>query len=308
MARTLTTTTRAGVEPRRRLLRSDNWQAWVYLVPTILGLAIFSIGPVIESFFLSFTKYEIVTPPIWIGLANYAQLVSEPLFWKILLNTVLYTVGFVPSGVILSLLLAVLVNQKLRGVLLFRSLYFLPVVSSTVAIALVWSWLYDPQFGAINDLLFTVFHINGPNWLGSTTWALPALIIMGVWKSLGYNMVIFLAGLQGVPDELYEAAKVDGAGRVRRFWHITLPMISSTSFFVMIITIIGSFQVFEQTYVMTQGGPAYATLTLSYYIYQNAFEWFHMGYAAALGYVLFFLILIVTLIQMRFQKNWVFYR
>ena len=160
----------------------------------------------------------------------------------------------------------------------------------------------------INNFLYGLFHVVGPNWLGDTTWALPALIIMGIWKSLGYNMVIFLAGLQSVPEELYEAAKVDGAGPVRRFWHVSLPLISSTTFFVLVITIIGSFQVFQHTYVMTQGGPAYATLTISYYIYQNAFEWFHMGYAAALGYVLFFMILIVTLVQIRLQRRWVFYR
>lgn len=300
---------RGGVAARpRRLFRTDNWQAWFYLVPTLVGLALFSVGPVFASAFLSFTKYEIVTPPIWIGLGNYVQLASAPLFWKVLENTVFYGLGLVPASVVLSLLLAVLVNRKLPGILAFRSLYFLPVVSSTVAVSLVWAWLYDPQFGVINDLLFALFHVNGPNWLGDTTWALPALILMGIWKSLGYNMVIFLAGLQGVPEELYEAAKVDGAGPAQRFWHVTLPLISSTTFFVLVITIIGSFQVFEQTYVMTQGGPAYATLTMSYYIYQNAFEWFHMGYAAALGYVLFFVILLVTVIQIRLQRRWVFYR
>lgn len=288
--------------------RRDGWQGWLYLLPTVIGLALFSAGPIIASFLLSFTNFNAVNLPHWIGLGNYGQLIHEPLFWHVLRNTIAYTVGLVPSSVILSFLLSVLVNQQLRGIIFFRSIYFLPVVSSTVAVAMVWGWLYNPQFGLINYLLYALLHINGPNWLSSTQWALPALVIMAVWKSLGYNMVIFLAGLQGIPPELYEAAKIDGAGRLQQLLRITAPLLSPTTFFVVVITIIGSFQIFDQTYVMTQGGPANATLTLSYYIYENAFEWFHMGYAAALAYVLFFLVLAFTLLQVRLQKRWVFYR
>ncbi|HEV8638586.1 MAG TPA: sugar ABC transporter permease [Chloroflexota bacterium] len=295
-----------GTPSRRR------WRHWLacyaYLVPTIAGLLLFSAGAMIASFLMSFTKFEIVTPPVFIGLQNYADLVGAPLFWKVLGNTIYYTLGYVPLNLGLSLALAVLVNNKLRGITLFRGFYFTPVVTSGVAVAMVWAWLYNPQFGLINYLLRVVFGIQGPAWLTSTEWAMPALIILGVWRSAGYNMVIFLAGLQGIPEELYEAAAIDGAGWWARFRHVTLPMLSSTTFFVLVVSVINSFQVFEATYVMTQGGPANATLTLSYYIFQNAFEWFHMGYAAAMAWVLFGLIMVFTLLQMRLQRLWVFYR
>lgn len=298
----------APARARRWGGRRDGWQAWLYLLPTVVGLCLFSAGAIVASFLLSFTDFNSVNPPRWIWLGNYRDLAREATFWQVVRNTVVYALGFVPSSVVLSLLLSLLVNQKLRAIVAFRSVYFLPVVSSTVAVAMVWGWLYNPQFGLINYLLFAILHVDGPNWLASTEWALPALIVMAVWKSLGYNMVIFLAGLQGIPAELYEAAKIDGAGRVQQLWRITLPLLSPTTFFVLIITVIGSFQIFDQTYVMTQGGPANATLTLSYYIYENAFEWFHMGYAAALAYVLFFLVLAFTLLQVRWQRRWVFYR
>jgi multiple sugar transport system permease protein len=285
-----------------------DYEAYLYLLPTFIGMALFSVGAVVASFFISFTNWEITITPKWIGLSNYIRLAAYPLFWKILLNTVYYVGGSVPLGMVLSLGLALLANRKLKGITFFRSLYFLPVVSSMVAIALVWSWLYNPQFGLINYFLEKLFRIPGPRWLQSTTWAMPAMIFMGVWRGLGYQMVIFLAGLQNIPEELYEAAKIDGANFWQRFLRITLPMVSPTTFFVLIISIIGSFQIFEQTYIMTQGGPSYSTLTLSYYIFQNAFEWFHMGYAAALAYVLFGMILAITLIQARLQKRWVFYR
>lgn len=288
------------------------WRHWLacyaYLLPTLCGLALFSAGAVVASFLMSFTKFEMVTPPVFIGLQNYLDLVNAPQFWSVLANTFYYTVGYVPLSMALSLGLALLVNARLRGVTIFRGIYFTPVVTSTVAIAMAWAWLYNPQFGLINYLLRVLFGVRGPGWLTSTEWAMPALIILGVWKSAGYNMVIFLAGLQGVPEELYEAAKIDGAGIWARFRHVTLPLLSPTTFFVLVISIIGSFQVFEATYIMTQGGPANATLTLSYHIFQNAFEWFHMGYAAAIAYVLFSIIMIFTLIQMRLQRLWVFYK
>jgi multiple sugar transport system permease protein len=292
--------------PRRR------WRHWLscyaYLLPTICGLVLFSAGAMLASFLMSFTKFEIVTPPVFVGLQNYADLAGAPLFWKVLGNTVYYTVGYVPLNLCASLALAVLVNNKLRGVTLFRGFYFTPVVTSGVAVAMVWAWLYNPQFGLINYLLRATLGLQGPAWLSSTEWAMPALIILGVWRSAGYNMVIFLAGLQGIPEELYEAAAIDGAGPWARFRHVTLPMLSSTTFFVLVVSVINSFQVFEATYIMTQGGPANATLTLSYYIFQNAFEWFHMGYAAAMAWVLFGLVMLFTLLQMRLQRFWVFYR
>jgi multiple sugar transport system permease protein len=270
-------------------------------------MLLFNLGAVIYSFAMSFTRWEAVFVG-WVGFANYQHIFASPLFWQVLSNTFYYTLGFVPLSMLAGLLLALLVNQKLRGMAFYRLVYFAPVVTSTVAVALVFSWLYDPQYGLIDYLLWTIFHIQGPQWLDSTTWAMPAMILLGVWKSMGFNMVIFLAGLQDIPEELYEAARIDGAGLLSQIRHVTLPLLSPTTFFVLIISIIVSFQVFDQTYVLTQGGPADSTLTLSYFIYEMGFEWFHMGYAAALSYILFVIILVVTLVQWRLQGRWVFYR
>lgn len=282
-------------------------EAYILLLPTLVGLAVFTAGAVIAAFLISFTRWDIVTPAEWIGIGNYQRLATEPLFWKVLGNTFYYTIFSVPLSLILSLVLALALNQKIRGVTIYRTMYFLPVVSSTVAVSLVWYWMYNPEFGLINYALEKLFKIHGPAWLSSTKWAMPAIIIMSVWKGLGYNMVIFLAGLQGVPQELYEAARIDGATGWQQFRNITLPMISPTTFFVLVMSTISSFQVFEQTYIMTKGGPAYSTLTLVYYIFQQAFQWYHMGYAAALAYVLFAVILVVTLLQAKFQGKWVHY-
>jgi len=314
MAKTETVSreTLTQAQPLLRPRRKTNWlyvlSCYLYLLPTIIGLVLFSAGAILASLFMSFTKYDILRPPEWYGLGNYVDMFKAPLFWKILWNTFYYTLGFVPLNLVMALALALLVNSKVRGVTLFRAVYFTPVVTSTVAVAMVWAWLYNPQFGLINYALNTLFGIKGPGWLTSTEWAMPALIIMGAWKACGFSMVIFLAGLQGIPEELYEAARIDGAGWWAQFQHITLPLLSPTTFFVLVTSVIGSFQVFEATYIMTQGGPANSTLTLSYYIFQNAFEWFHMGYAAALSYVLFAIVMIATIIQFRMQRRWVFYK
>lgn len=279
----------------------------MYLVPTLLGMLIFSAGAIIASFFISFTNWQLVLPPVWVGLRNYIDLFNSPDFWQVLFNTVYYTVGYVPLAVILPLFMAMLVNQKLKGITFFRTTYFLPVVTSGVAIALVWGWMYNPQFGVINYLLERFFGIDGPRWLSDPVWAMPSLIIIGVWHSVGYNMVIYLAGLQGIPQELYEAARIDGAGWWDQFRGVTVPLITPTIFFILVLSIIGSFQVWTITYLLTQGGPAKATLTLSYYIYQQGFQWFHMGFAASLAYVLFAIVFVVTVIQFRLQSRWVFY-
>jgi len=294
--------------------RSKRWRhirsalnAYLYLIPTLLGLLIFSAGAIVASFFISFTNWQLVLPPVWVGLQNYTNLLALPEFWQVLRNTIYYTAGYVPLAVILPLFMAILVNQKLRGITFFRTTYFLPVVTSGVAIALVWGWMYNPQFGIINFLLKKFFGIDGPRWLVDPVWAMPALIIVGVWNSVGYNMVIYLAGLQGIPQELYEAARIDGAGWWAQFHGVTLPLITPTIFFILVLSLIGSFQVWTITYLLTQGGPAGATLTLSYYIYQQGFQWFHMGFAAALAYVLFAIVFVVTVIQFRLQSQWVFY-
>jgi multiple sugar transport system permease protein len=281
-------------------------RASLWLFPTYIGLVGFSAGAVISAFAISLTQWDIVSPPIWVGLGNYTNMVHDPLFWKVIGNTFYYTLVSVPIGVILSLLLALALNQKLRGMTFYRTLYFMPVISSTVAVALVWDWMFNPQFGLVNYAL-SLIQIRGPEWLGSTTWAMPALIIVGVWKGLGYNMVIFLAGLQSVPEDLYDAAQIDGANTIQRFFSITIPMISPTTFFVVVLSIIGSFQVFDATYVMTQGGPANSTLTLAYWVFQNAFQYFHMGIAATEAYALFAIVLVFTLIQFWLQRRWVYY-
>jgi multiple sugar transport system permease protein len=303
--------TREAMRVRPRSRRYQGLREWLvalpYLAPTIIGLSVFSIGPILAALYFSFTDYNILKPPNWIGLANYASILTDQVSQKALINSLYYAVVSVPLGMALSLLIALAMNRKLKGMTFYRSLYFLPVVSSTVAVALVWSWIYNPQFGLLNYFLNAIFHIQGPAWLADTTWAMPALIIMSVWKGLGYNMVIFLAGLQGIPDEFHEAARVDGAGTWRRFVSITLPLLSPTVFFVLVVSLISSLQVFEQTYIMTQGGPGYATLTLGYWIFMNAFQFFHLGFASALAYVLFVVVLVMTLAQFRLQRLWVYY-
>jgi len=282
-------------------------EPYLYLLPTLIGLVLFTAGAVGASFLVSFARWDLISSPQWVWLDNYGDLLQSGLFWKVFWNTLYFALLAVPLSLVCSLALALLVNARVRGMVFFRTAYFLPVVSSMIAVALVWSWLLSPDYGLLNYLLRTGFDIRGPQWLDSTVWALPAMVLVTVWKGLGYSMVIFLAGLQGIPEDLYHAATIDGAGRWRRFRHITLPMLSPTTFFVLVITLINSFQVFEQTYVLTKGGPANATLTLSYYVYQNAFQFFQMGKASALAYVLFALIFVVTLLQFRVQKRWVFY-
>ena len=282
-------------------------EPYLYLLPTIIGLVLFSAGAVAGSLLMSFTNWDIVSSPEWVWLDNYIALWSSDLFWEVVRTTVYFILLAVPLSVTASLALALAANTGLRGIVFFRTAYFLPVVSSMIAVALVWSWIYNPEYGLLNYLLGALFGVRGPAWLDSTAWALPAMVIVTVWKGLGYSMVIFLAGLQSIPEDLYHAATIDGAGVWKKFRHITLPMLSPTTFFVIVITLINSFQVFEQTYVLTKGGPANATLTMSYFIYQNAFQFFQMGKAAALSYVLFAAIFVVTLIQFRIQKRWVFY-
>jgi multiple sugar transport system permease protein len=287
--------------------RREVIEAYLYLLPTFVGLILFSLGAIVVSVGISFTDWNILQPPHWVGLSNYVRLFSTPLNWQVFGNTLYYMGVIVPVGTALALGLALALNRGLRGIVVLRSLYFLPVISSTVAVSLVWGWLYNQQFGLINYLL-SVVGITGPAWLADTRTAMPAVIIMSIWKGLGYNMVIFLAGLQGIPRELYEAAAIDGAGAWARFRYVTLPLVSPTTFFVVVLSTIAAFQVFDQTYVMTGGGPAYSTTTLALFIYQNAFQWFHMGYAAALSYVLFAAVAVVTLVQFRVQGRFVFYR
>jgi multiple sugar transport system permease protein len=282
--------------------------AYVFLLPTIVGLLLFTAGPVVASVYISLTRWNILGTPHWLGLDNYVRLAQDHTFWVTFWNTLYYTVVVVPCGTILALLLAMVMNLPLRGISFYRATYFLPVVSSIVAVALMWEWLYQPDFGLINYLLSLLFpHMTLPRWLASTTWAMPSIMIMSIWQGLGFNMIIFLAGLKGISPEYYEAGRIDGAGRWSLFRYVTVPQLSPVIFLVVILNVIGSFQVFDAAYVMTQGGPVDATRTIVYYLFENGFEWFNMGYAAAIAYVLFIMVLVVTLIQFLVQRYWVHY-
>ncbi len=282
-------------------------EAYILILPTIIGLIVFTASPVLASLYYSFTRWNLLSTPKWQAFDNYIELITEdPLFWITIKNTAYYVLGTVPTGTVLALFLAIALNQNIRFVAVFRTIYFLPVVSSVVAISVLWLWLYQSDFGLINELL-RFMGFRGVRWLSSVTWAMPAIMIMSIWHGLGYNIVIFIAGLQGIPQDYYEAATVDGANSWHKFVNITIPLLSPVTFFVLTLSVINSFQVFAQAYVMTRGGPVNATKTIVYYLFQQGFDNFHMGYASALAYVLFVIIVSLTLFQFWFQKRWVHY-
>lgn len=285
---------------------AKRWGAYWYLTPTLLGLIFLKLGPILASLIISLTNWRIVGRTQWIGLANYQALFHSREFGTIMRNTLSYSAGTAILSVTLSLGLALLVNRQLKGMSLFRGAYFMPYVMPIVPVALAWTWLFEPQFGYINYFLWRFFHVQGPGWLNSYTWALPSLIIVGVWQGLGYYTVLFLAGLQTVPTELYEVSLIDGAGRWAQFRNITLPLLSPTTLFVTIMAVISSFQVWGSIYIMTDGGPGISTLVLSYAVYQYGFGFAKMGYASAMAWLLFLIVFLVTLIQMRLQRLWVF--
>lgn len=278
----------------------------LFLTPAMLLLFIFLVLPIIASLYISFTNFDIFALNNWsnakfIGFTNYIDLVNDPLFWKALKNTLFFVIVGVPSAIISSLFFAILLNQKfVKGKTFFRVGYYLPNITNTVAIAIVWKWVLNPRYGIMNWFL-GLLGFDGPSWLGDPKWAMPAIILLVVWKSLGYNMIIFLAGLQGIPEHLYEASQLDGANRWQQLKNITLPLLRPTTFFVTIMTIIGYLQLFAEPYMLTEGGPLNSTLSIVLYIYQQGFKFFELGYASALSYVLFFLIFIVTMIQMKFK-------
>jgi multiple sugar transport system permease protein len=300
----------AGGGGRRRLPRHllvENYWALAFLSLSLIGLIGLTLLPIVISFGLSFTDWDALGAPNFVGLRNFIQLFQDSTFYRALWNTIYYTLVSVPLGLSISLALALVLNRSLPGMGLFRTLFLIPVISSTVATALLWGLMLDPYIGLVNYLL-QVLHLPTSGWLIDTRMAMPAIILMTVWKGLGYNMVLFLAGLQGVPQELRESARMDGANPWQEFRNVTLPMISPTTFFVLVMSVITSFQVFDQTWVLTKGGPQDATTTLVYYIYQTGFQNLRMGYASAIAYALFFLTLIVVVIQWKTQKRWVFYQ
>ncbi len=298
--------------PNRTQLKHDI-AGYAFIAPWLIGFVLLTAGPMAVSVFLSGTSWTMLSPPVGVGMSNYETiLVEDELFLTSLLNTLYYVVLSVPLGLLVSLMLAMLLHQRVRGMSLFRTIFFLPSITNMVAVSMLWLWVFNPEFGLLNAMLELV-GIRGPLWLQSESWAKPSLIIMSLW-GVGGTMIVFLAALQGIPQELYEAADLDGAGRFDRFKHITLPMISPAMLFNLIIGVIGSFQVFTQAYVMTgtaqpgsEGGPNNATLFVVLYLYKKAFQEFRMGYASALAWILFFIILAVTLVQMRYSKRWVHY-
>lgn len=270
-------------------------------MPALVGTFIFIIIPIFCSFGLSFTKWDLLNEIKFVGLVNYKDVFTEPVLVKILLNTFVYAISTTIFGVIIPLVLAYIINLKIRGSEFFKTAYFLPFVTPMIVIGIIWEWIFDPNIGILNNLLN--LHIN---WLYDTNFAMPALIIVSVWKLIGYNMVIFLSGFSTLNNDLLEASKIDGANEYETFKYITVPLLSPTIFFVVIITAISSFQVFDLIYVMTQGGPSDSTNVLVYSIYKNAFEYFNVGKASALAYVLFAIILVLTLFQWHIRKKLVY--
>lgn len=295
---------------RRRLpgARREAIEGFLYISPWIAGFLIFTLGPMLASLYYSFTTYNVLTSPHWSGISNYVQIFTHDRLFRVALGrTAYYAVASVVLGVGGSLLLAILLDQKLIGVSLFRTLYFLPSLTPIVASALLWGWIFQPQFGVLNALLARV-GIQGPGWLADPTWAMPALIILALWGGLGGGrMIIFIAGLQGVPVELYEAANIDGAGTWSRFRNVTLPLLSPTIFFNLVVGIIGSFSVFTVAYVATGGGPANATYFYVFHIFNTAFKDLDMGYAAALAWIFFLILMVFTGVQFLAQRYWVYY-
>jgi multiple sugar transport system permease protein len=278
----------------------------VFLLPSLLGLLTFAVVPILSSLLLTLFDWDLLTPPRFVGLGNFQRLVADRNFWSALGHTLYYIAGYIPLVMVIALAVAVLVNQRLRGVVLVRAAFFVPVVSAWVAVALLWQWIFNPKYGLLNYLLSLV-GVHGPAWLFDPQWAMPAIILTSLWKDIGFVMVMLLAGLQGIPSQYYEAAAIDGASRWQQFRSITLPLLSPTIFFALTISLINSFQVFDQVWVMTGGGPAGATSVLVEQIVKNAFSYSRMGYAASLSWVLFILVFAATIIQLRGQKRWVTY-
>lgn len=290
-----------------RRIRTQWLPGYLCILPALLVISVFSIYPLLYSLRLSFYKWDFIGPmPEFVGTRNFERLYQVDEFWQVLRNTFYFSVGTVLLIVVISMVLALVLDMKLRSIAFFRSLYFIPHLTPMVAVATLWMFMYDPNDGIINALLGWV-GIDGPPWLLSTTWSMPALIFMKTWKATGYYAVLFLAGLQAIPTDLYHAAKVDGATALQRIRHITLPLLSPTTLFVLVISIIGSFQDFDQVYVMTRGGPVGSTNVLVYYLYEQAFQLYRVGMGSAIAVVLLALLLTFTAIQLQLSRRWVHY-
>jgi len=288
------------------MARRNNVAGWLLVAPVVTGLAALSVYPFLASFYLSFCDCDIFTPPRWVGLWNYQTMFfSDPLFWKSLLNVLYYTALAVPLGLVFGVGLALLLDAKIRGLSIYRTLFFLPTIVPVVASSILWIWLLNPQIGLVNTLL-RLLGIEGPTWLASVAWSKPSLVFMGLW-GVGGSMIIYLAGLKDIPLSLYEAALVDGAGAWQRLRHVTLPMLTPVIFFNLVMGMIGAFQYFTQAFIMTRGGPLDSTLFYALYLFYQAFEYLKIGYASAMAWVLFIIVVTITALLFRSQGRWVHY-
>jgi multiple sugar transport system permease protein len=289
-----------------RMRRKEALYAYLFISPWLIGFLLWTLGPMLFSLFLSFTEYNITRPPQWIGLHNYVRAFArDELFWQSIKVTFTYAIFAIPLNLVFGFTLALLLNQDIPGVSIWRTVYYIPSVVSGVAVSMLWMLVFQPQYGVLNYLLSMV-GIKGPPWLFSPKWVLPAFVVMSLW-GVGGGMVIYLAGLQGIPTALYEAAEIDGAGWWRQLFHITLPMMSPTIFFNLVMGLIGTFQIFTSAYVMTAGGPMNASLFYNLYLYTHAFSNLKMGYASMLAWILFAIILSLTLVTIRSSAAWVYY-
>ncbi len=273
--------------------------------PWIIGFLFLTLIPIASSFFISFTEWDVLTKPKWVGIANYIEVFTDPLFYQSTKVTLTYTLFSVPINVILALFVAILLNSKIMGVNIFRTIYYLPAVISGVVVSMLWAWIFNPEFGLLNNFLYN-FGIQGPNWIYDEKWVMPSLILMSMW-GIGGSIVMYLSGLQGISQDLYEAAKIDGASWWNNLIHITIPAMSPILLFTTLTGIIGSLQTFTQSYVMTSGGPNNKSLFYAYYVYQHAFKWYQMGKACALAWVLFLIIFIISFITLKLSTHVVHY-
>jgi multiple sugar transport system permease protein len=288
------------------LSHKRNWSAYLFLAPSYIPLIAFLVIPMVAAVLLSFTEWDLLTSPEWIGFANFTELFRDKSFYSSLGNTLYFIAGYLPIVYILGLAAALALNSKFKGSGWIRAAYFLPVITSWVVVALLWKWILNPQGGLVNSALAS-FGITGPGWWTSTTWAMPSVILASAWKDLGYVMLILLAGLQAIPPEYKEAAAIDGASQWQILRKITMPLLTPSTFFVLVISLINNFQVFDQFWIMTEGGPEGSTTVILHNIVSNSFNYGRMGYASAMSMALFAIILIITLVQLRLQKRWVNY-
>lgn len=311
---------RALLATRRRtfwnspIRRNEALDGYVFILPWFLGFLIFILGPFVAGLYFSLSEYDGLRPPSWVGLTNYQRIFTQdPKFWLAAYNTAWYVAASVVPGVVLALLLALLLNQKVRGIAIFRTLFYMPSIVPAVASVALFIFILHDRFGLLNEVLFRLFGVIGPRWLTSPMWSKPSLVLWSLW-GIGGGMIIYLAGLQGIPASLYEAASIDGAGALRRFWNITIPLISPTIFFVLVMGIIGSFQIFTPVFLLggvnygqAAAGPMDSLLFWVVYIYNQGFFYFRMGYASALSWVLFIILVLLTVAQFNFARRWVYY-